>query len=80
MALTYVEVKSMKTIPFSEFRVNCHSLIEHVRKTRKPIVITRKGEILAEIHPCPVHLDEDPGNRGDANTQRKKSRRRTEGK
>jgi hypothetical protein len=32
MALTYVEVKSMKTIPFSEFRVNCHSLIEHVRK------------------------------------------------
>ena len=41
----------MKEIGFSEFRVKCSAILEQVRKTRRPIRVTRMGEPLAEIMP-----------------------------
>jgi len=41
----------MKEIGISEFRVKCSAIIEQVRKTRRPIRVTRFGQPLAEIVP-----------------------------
>lgn len=41
----------MKEVPISEFRTKCLALIERVRRTRKPIRVTRRGKPIAEIVP-----------------------------
>jgi antitoxin (DNA-binding transcriptional repressor) of toxin-antitoxin stability system len=41
----------MKEITISKFRATCFAVIEHIRKTRQPIRITRLGKPLAEILP-----------------------------
>lgn len=41
----------MREVDISEFRANCVALLERVRKSRKPIRITRRGKPLAEIVP-----------------------------
>jgi prevent-host-death family protein len=41
----------MKEIPVTKFKANCSSLIEQVRRTKRPIRITRRGKALAEITP-----------------------------
>lgn len=41
----------MEEIAASEFKVTCLSVIERVRKTRKPIRVTRYGKPVAEIGP-----------------------------
>jgi len=43
----------MKQIPFPQFKANCSALIEQVRKTKRSIQITRRGEVIAEIRPLP---------------------------
>ncbi|MFZ0310865.1 MAG: type II toxin-antitoxin system Phd/YefM family antitoxin [Candidatus Sulfotelmatobacter sp.] len=50
----------MKEIAFSEFRAKCSAIIEQVRKTRRPIRVTRLGEPLAEIVPL-SQANNDPG-------------------
>lgn len=42
---------SMEEIAVSKFKINCLSVVERVRKTRKPICITRYGKPVAEIVP-----------------------------
>lgn len=42
----------MKTIPAAEFKAHCLALLEEVRKTRKPLVVTRHGKAVAQITPC----------------------------
>ncbi len=44
----------MEEIAASKFKVTCLSVIERVRKTRKPIRVTRYGKPVAEIVPLPV--------------------------
>jgi prevent-host-death family protein len=39
----------VKEIAISEFKANCSAILERVRKTRKPIRVTYRGEPLAEI-------------------------------
>jgi prevent-host-death family protein len=39
------------SIPISEFKAKCLSLLEQVRRTRKPIRVTRHGKPVAEIVP-----------------------------
>jgi len=34
----------MKQIPVSQFKANCSSLVEQVRKTKRSIQITRRGK------------------------------------
>ena len=41
----------MKEVAISEFKAKCLGMLEQVRKTRKPIRITRFGEPVAEIVP-----------------------------
>jgi prevent-host-death family protein len=41
----------MEEIAATKFKVTCLSVIERVRKTRKPIRVTRYGKPVAEIVP-----------------------------
>ena len=41
----------MKEIAISEFKAKCLGILEQVRKTRKPIRVTRFGEPVAEVIP-----------------------------
>ena len=41
----------MQEVAISEFKAKCLALLESVRKTRKPIRITRHGKPVAEIVP-----------------------------
>jgi antitoxin (DNA-binding transcriptional repressor) of toxin-antitoxin stability system len=41
----------MKEVAISVFKAKCLGLIEEVRKTRKPIRVTRFGKAVAEIVP-----------------------------
>lgn len=45
---------SMETIAISAFKATCLAVLERVRKTRKPILVTRFGEPVAEVVPPPV--------------------------
>ena len=41
----------MEEIAASKFKVDCLSVIDRVRKTRKPVCITRYGKPVAELRP-----------------------------
>ena len=41
----------MKEIAISEFKAKCLGILEEVRKTRRPIRITRFGKPVAEVIP-----------------------------
>ena len=41
----------MKEVAISEFKAKCLGIIEEVRKTRKPIRVTRFGKPVAEVVP-----------------------------
>lgn len=43
----------MEEIAVSKFKATCLSVLQRVRKTRKPVLVTRFGEPLAEISPPP---------------------------
>lgn len=45
---------SVKEVAISEFKAKCLGMLEQVRKTRKPIRITRFGKPVAEIVPPTV--------------------------
>jgi prevent-host-death family protein len=41
----------MKELPISKFKATCLAVIEQVRKTRRPVRITRFGQPVAEVVP-----------------------------
>jgi len=43
----------MQTIAISKFKATCLAVLEQVRKTRKPILVTRFGKPVAQITPPP---------------------------
>ena len=43
----------METIPISKFKATCLSLLARVNKTGQPILITRRGEPVAQVVPPP---------------------------
>jgi len=43
----------METMAISKFKATCLAVLERVRRTRKPILITRFGKPVAEISPPP---------------------------
>jgi prevent-host-death family protein len=49
----------MKEVAVSEFKAKCLGLIEEVRKTRKPIRLTRFGKPVAEV--VPPSPEKQPG-------------------
>jgi prevent-host-death family protein len=44
----------MKEIAISKFKATCLAVLERVRKTGEPIVVTRFGQPIAEINPVGV--------------------------
>jgi prevent-host-death family protein len=41
----------MKKIATSEFRARCFTLVEEVRSTREPLLITKRGKPVAKLVP-----------------------------
>lgn len=41
----------METVPVSKFKATCLALLEKVKRTGQPILVTRRGEPLAEVVP-----------------------------
>ena len=52
----------MKEVAISEFKAKCLGMLEQVRKTRKPIRITRFGKPVAEIVPPTPQKSDPAGN------------------
>jgi len=44
----------MEQIAISKFKATCLEVLERVRRTRKPILVTRFGKPIAEVAPPPV--------------------------
>ena len=44
----------MEEMAISKFKATCLAVLERVRKTRKPILVTRFGEPVAEVVPPSV--------------------------
>lgn len=41
----------METMAISEFKATCLAVLERVRRTRRPVLITRFGQPVAEVVP-----------------------------
>jgi prevent-host-death family protein len=44
----------MEKIAISKFKARCLGILERVRRTRKPVLVTKFGEPVAEVAPPPV--------------------------
>ncbi len=44
----------MEQIAISKFKATCLAVLERVRKTRQPVLVTRFGRPIAEVAPPPV--------------------------
>lgn len=44
----------MEQIAISKFKATCLAVLERVRRTRKPVLVTRFGEPVAEVVPPPA--------------------------
>jgi prevent-host-death family protein len=42
-----------ESIPISKFKATCLSLLDRVKKTGQPILVTKKGEPIAQVIPPP---------------------------
>ena len=51
MVIDHSTIFFMKEVAVSEFKAKCLGLIEEVRKTRRPIRLTRFGKPVAELVP-----------------------------
>ena len=51
MVMDYSEIQTVEEVAISKFKATCLAVIERVRKTRKPVRITRFGKPLAEVVP-----------------------------
>jgi prevent-host-death family protein len=43
-----------KSIPISTFKATCLAVLDRVKKTGKPVLVTRKGEPIAQVIPPPL--------------------------
>jgi prevent-host-death family protein len=42
----------MESIPISRFKATCLAVLERVRKTGEPVLVTKRGEPVAEVVPA----------------------------
>jgi len=49
---------SMKEISAATFKAQCLTLMENVRSTRRPLVITKRGKPIAKLVPLDAPKDE----------------------
>jgi prevent-host-death family protein len=57
MVFDYGSIMGMEQIAISKFKATCLGVLERVRRTRKPVLVTRFGKPVAEIVP---HLQVAP--------------------
>ncbi len=50
-------MEDLEEVSISQFKAKCLGLLEHVRKTRRPLRVTRFGKPVADIVPATVTLD-----------------------
>ncbi|GIX47755.1 MAG: hypothetical protein KatS3mg131_1966 [Candidatus Tectimicrobiota bacterium] len=43
----------MERVPISKFKATCLALLDRVKRTGRPILVTRRGEPIAQILPPP---------------------------
>jgi prevent-host-death family protein len=43
----------VRSITATRFKAECLSLMEHVRRTGKPVLITKRGRVVAQLAPPP---------------------------
>ena len=48
----------MKTIPAAAFKAQCLTLMENVRTTKRPLLITKRGKPLAKLVPVEESQDD----------------------
>jgi prevent-host-death family protein len=48
-----MEVTMMENVTISKFKATCLALLDKVKKTGQPILVTRKGEPIAQVLPPP---------------------------
>ena len=48
-----MDVVVMDSIAISKFRATCLAVLERVRRTGQPILVTRRGEPVAQVVPPP---------------------------
>jgi prevent-host-death family protein len=48
-----VQYHSMEQIAISKFKATCLGVLERVRRTRQPVLVTRFGEPVAQVAPPP---------------------------
>ena len=54
MIIDHGNINDMEEIAISKFKATCLGVLERVRKTRKPILVTRFGQPVAEVVPPAV--------------------------
>lgn len=47
--------KPLESIAISEFKATCLAVLERVRRTGVPVLVTRRGEPMAEVVPPSQH-------------------------
>jgi prevent-host-death family protein len=55
-----VRTEAVEEMAISKFKATCLAVLERVRRTRKPLLITRFGKPIAEVVP-PSPPDRPPG-------------------
>ncbi len=50
--------KTMKMIPAAEFKARCLAVMETVRTTKEPVLITKRGRPVAQLVPPPAASDD----------------------
>ena len=51
MQVDHVRLSGMESIPVSKFKATCLAVVQRVKRTGRPVVITRFGEPVAEVVP-----------------------------
>ena len=51
MVFSYMPNEPLQTIAISEFKATCLAVLERVRRTGTPILVTRRGKPVAEVVP-----------------------------
>ncbi|MBN1961204.1 MAG: type II toxin-antitoxin system Phd/YefM family antitoxin [Deltaproteobacteria bacterium] len=59
MVIDYGLIKYMQTIAISKFKATCLAVLEQVRKTRRPLRVTRFGKPIADIVPPSPEISAD---------------------
>jgi prevent-host-death family protein len=51
MVIDYGQIELVEEMAISKFKATCLAVMERVRRTRRPVRITRRGKPVAEIVP-----------------------------